>query len=65
VQRLGYLDLIIRAPFGMNREVEMSPLFGKHHDAETGQDGGPGEPEHLPRLIELGAELDEAVDVDG
>jgi hypothetical protein len=34
----------------------MSPLFGKHHDA----DGGATEQDHLPRLAELGAELDAA-----
>ncbi len=41
----------------------MSPLFGKHHDADTGLEGGPAQsdPEHLPRLIELGAALDDAV----
>jgi hypothetical protein len=41
----------------------MSPLFGKHHDADAGLEGEAPEPDekHLPRLIELGAALDNAV----
>ena len=41
----------------------MSPLFGKHHDADTGLEGDAPEPDekHLPRLIELGAALDDVV----
>jgi len=56
----------------------MSPMFGKHRDADTGADvavqpagstygagsGGDAaqsDPKHLPRLIELGAALDDAV----
>ena len=40
----------------------MSPMFGKHHDADTGLDGdAQPDQQHLPRLIELGAALDDAV----
>jgi hypothetical protein len=41
----------------------MSPLFGKHHDADTGLEGEAAQPDpdHLPRLIELGPALDDAV----
>ncbi len=41
----------------------MSPLFGHHHDADTGLDSDARQPDqqHLPRLIELGAALDDAV----
>ena len=41
----------------------MSPMFRKHHDADTGLQGDAPEPDdkHLPRLIELGAALDDAV----
>src|SRR6476646_5089201 len=38
----------------------MSPIFGKHHDADAGADAHPAE-QPLPRLFELGAVLDEAV----
>jgi hypothetical protein len=37
----------------------MSPLFGHHHDAD--EDPPQSDSEHLPRLIELGAVLDDAV----
>jgi hypothetical protein len=38
-------------------------LFGHHHDADTGLDSDARQPDqqHLPRLIELGAALDDAV----
>jgi hypothetical protein len=36
----------------------MSPFFGKHHDDNSESDSGE---QHLPRLIELGPALDEAV----
>src|SRR4051794_21954377 len=41
----------------------MSPLFRRHHDEDIGLegDGRERDPEHLPRLIELGAALDNAV----
>ncbi len=41
----------------------MSPFFGKHHDGETDAGADASEPDqgHLPRLIELGPALDEAV----
>jgi hypothetical protein len=41
----------------------MSPFFGKHHDADTGleAEASPTDERHLPRLIELGAVLDDAV----
>ena len=41
----------------------MSPIFGKHHHADTGLEGDAAAPDsgHLPRLIELGAALDDAV----
>ena len=41
----------------------MSRLFGKHHDNNTELQGDAPKPdqEHLPRLIELGAALDDAV----
>jgi hypothetical protein len=41
----------------------MSPIFGKHHDADAGLGGDAPEPDenHLPRPIELGAALDDAV----
>jgi hypothetical protein len=41
----------------------LSRLFGKHHDASAGLQGDAPKPdqEHLPRLIELGAALDDAV----
>lgn len=41
----------------------MSPMFGKHHDADTGLEADTPQPDskHLPRLIELGAVLDDAV----
>jgi hypothetical protein len=40
----------------------MSPLFGKHHDAdvEEGTDTAQSDPGHLPRLAEMGPALDEA-----
>jgi hypothetical protein len=37
----------------------MSPFFGKHHDADA--DPSPADERHLPRLIELGPVLDDAV----
>jgi len=39
----------------------MSPFFGNHHDADTEADASEPDQGHLPRLIELGAVLDEAV----
>ena len=41
----------------------MSPFFGKHHDADTGleADASASDERHLPRLIELGPVLDDAV----
>jgi hypothetical protein len=41
----------------------MSPLFGKHHDADAGLDGASPEADSkdLPRLVELGPALDDAV----
>ena len=39
----------------------MSPFFGKHHDADTEADVSEAGQGHLPRLIELGPALDEAV----
>ncbi len=41
----------------------MSPIFGKHHDGDTGleADTPQSDSKHLPRLIELGAALDDAV----
>lgn len=55
----------------------MSPLFGKRHDDDAGAgfvveqagsvssggagDAGQSDPKHLPRLVQLGAALDDAV----
>ena len=39
----------------------MSPLFGKHHDADAGDetDTAQPDPRHLPRLAEMGPALDD------